>query len=319
MTNTDPETLIDVMRQFADPEVAHDFMVELRWPNGVACPTCGLTEPSWLPSVRRFQCKAKHPKRQFTVKVGTVMEDSPIGLDKWLSTIWLLANDKNGISSYEVARAIGVTQKSAWFMLQRIRLGMEDGTFNRMKGHVEADETYIGGKARNMHKARREAVIQGRGAVGKTAVMGFVERGEDGHSFVRTIVLGDTGRRTIEGHVRDNVEPGSSLYTDGMGSYRFLGDEYALGVVDHAAHQYVDGHITTNRIENFWALLKRSLHGTYISVEPYHLFRYLDEQVFRFNTRDMKDGQRFKIAAAAIIGKRLTWEHLTKSGAPSPA
>ena len=323
MTTTEPTTLMEAIRVFADPEVALDFMVELRWPNGVACPTCGVLDPTWLPSVRRWQCKAKHPKRQFSVKVGTVMEDSPIGLDKWLATIWLVVNDKNGISSYEVAKAIGITQKSAWFMLQRVRLALEDGTFNRMKGEVEAEETYIGGKARNMHKDRKAATFgtqKPSGMVGKAGVMGFIQReGPNGHSIVRTMQIADAKRATIEQNVRENVEQGSALYTDGLGSYRFLGGEYAHGVVEHDAHQYVDGHISTNRIENFWALLKRSLGGTYISVEPFHLFRYLDEQVFRFNTRTMKDGDRFKVAARAIVGKRLTYAQLISSGAQSLA
>ncbi len=319
----EPQTLMEAIRQFADPDVALDFMVEMRWPNGVACPTCGQVDPTWLPSVRRWQCKSKHPKRQFSVKVGTIMEDSPIGLDKWLGTIWMLVNDRNGISSYEVARSIGVTQKSAWFMLQRIRLALEDGTFNKMKGEVEADETYIGGKARNMNKARKAKTFgtqKPNGMMGKAGVMGFIERvGPNGHSVVRTMRIEDNRRDTIESRVRENVETGSALYTDGLGSYRFLGDEYVHGVVEHDAKEYVRGEVHTNRIENFWGLLKRSLGGTYISVEPFHLFRYLDEQVFRFNTRQLKDGERFKVATAALVGKRLTYAQLINSGGSSLA
>ena len=319
----EPTTLMEAMRLFADPEVAREFMVELRWPNGVACPTCGSVEVSWLVNVSRWQCKSKHPKRQFSVKVGTVMEDSPIGLDKWLATIWMIANDKNGISSYEVARSVGVTQTSAWFMLQRIRLAMEDGTFNKMKGEVEADETYIGGKARNMHHDRKMRTFgtgKPSGFSGKAAVMGFIQReGPDGHSVVRAKQIASATRGELEANVRENVEAGSALFTDGAGGYRFLGDEYEHGVVEHDARQYVDGNITTNRIENFWALLKRSLDGTYVSVEPFHLFRYLDEQVFRFNTRQMKDGDRFKVAAASVVGKRLTYAQLINSGAGSLA
>lgn len=323
MPKTEPTTLVDAIRMFADPDVALEYMVALRWPNGVACPTCGLLEPSWLQNVRRWQCRAKHPKRQFTVKVGTIMEDSAIPLDKWLAAIWLLANDKNGISSYELARGIGVTQKSAWFMLQRIRLAMEDGTFNKMKGEIEADETYIGGKARNMHHDRKVKTFgtgKPSGFGGKAAVMGFIQReGPNGHSVVRARQITSATRGELEANVRENVEAGSALYTDGAGGYRFLGDEYVHGIVEHDARQYVDGNITTNRIENFWALLKRSLGGTYISVEPFHLFRYLDEQVFRFNTRELKDGERFKVAATAIIGKRLTYAQLINSGSGSLA
>lgn len=319
----EPTTLMEAIRFFADPDLALDFMVSLRWPNGVTCPTCGSLDVTYMASVSRWQCKEKHPKRQFSVKVGTIMEDSPLGLDKWLATIWMVVNDKNGISSYEVARSIGVTQKSAWFMLQRVRLALEDGTFNRMNGEVEADETYIGGKARNMHRDRRDRLFGDKkhgGYTGKAGVMGFIQRdGPNGHSVVRTLRIEDNTRGTIERNVRENVDQGAALYTDGAGGYRFLGDEYEHGVVEHDANQYVDGHITTSRIENFWALLKRSLNGTYISVEPFHLFRYLDEQVFRFNTREMKDGDRFKVAARAIVGKRLTYAQLINSGASSLA
>lgn len=325
MTTNDPKTLLEAIRYFQDPEVCREFMIELRWPDGViACPTCGQIDPTWMASVQRWQCKAKHAKRQFSIKVGTVMEDSPIAVDKWLATIWLLANNKNGISSYELARDIGVTQKSAWFMLHRIRAAMEDGTFNKLNGTVEADETWIGGKARNMHKARRAEVYGGakpNGYVGKAGVMGFLERNPEGVSRVRTTMIDNPRRHTLEGNVRKHVETGANLYTDGAGGYRFLGvgGEYGHAAVEHDANEYVRGDIHTNGIENFWALVKRALHGTYVSVEPFHLFRYLDEEVFRFNSRDLSDGARFKVAARAVIGKRLTWAELTAVESASPA
>lgn len=322
MTTRAPETLIEAIRYFQDPEICRQFMIELRWPDGViACPTCGQIDPTWMPSVQRWQCKAKHAKRQFSVKVGTVMEDSPIPVDKWLATIWLLANNKNGISSYELARDIGVSQKSAWFMLHRIRAAMEDGTFNKLNGTVEADETWIGGKARNMHRAKRDERLKAghAGYVGKTGVMGFLERNPEGASRVRTTMIENPRRATIEGGVRKHVETGANLYTDGLGSYRFLGGEYMHEVVEHDASEYVRGEVHTNGIENFWALVKRALHGTYVSVEPFHLFRYLDEEVFRFNSRDLTDGARFKVAARAVIGKRLTWAELTASETASLA
>ncbi len=310
----EPETLMQAMRYFQNKDVAQDFMVALRWPNGVACPTCGQTDVRYISTRRLWECKEKHAKRQFSVKVGTIMEGSPIGLDKWLATIWMLANDKNGVSSYEIARSIGVTQKSAWFMLLRIRAALEDGTFNKMEGIVEADETYIGGKARNMHKDRKLKTIGtgGSGMVGKAAVFGALERhGPDGHSRVRVRTITDNRRGTIEGVVRDNVQAGAELMTDGLGSYRFLGGEYVHNVVEHDANEYVRGAIHTNGIENFWSLLKRSIRGTYVSVEPFHLFRYLDEQAFRFNSRKVTDGERFKAALRGIVGKRLTYTELT--------
>lgn len=317
-----PETLIQAIRYFSDADICRDYVAAIRWPNGVACPTCGSTEVGFIASRGMWQCKEKHPRKQFSVKVGTIFEDSPVSLDKWLATMWMLVNAKNGVSSYEVGKSIGVTQATAWFMLQRLRLALEDGTFNKMQGEVEADETYIGGKARNMHKDRKVKTFgtgKPSGFGGKAAVMGFVQReGPDGHSVVRAKQITSATRGELEANVRENVEAGSALFTDGAGGYRFLGDEYMHGVVEHDAQQYVDGNVTTNRIENFWALLKRSLNGTYVSVEPFHLFRYLDEQVFRFNTRELTDSLRFHAAMKGIIGKRLTYAQLTAPGT-SPA
>jgi transposase-like protein len=261
---------------------------------------------------RLWQCKGKHPKRQFSVKVGTIFEDSPVPLDKWLAVIWLVANAKNGISSYEVHRAVGVTQKTAWFMLSRIRLAMQSGTFSKLSGHVEVDETYIGGKARNMNKKTRKGRFIAQGGTGKVAVMGLLER----HGEVRTKVVTSTRKGTLQGEVRQHVEAGSEVYTDALRSYDGLRGDYVHKVVDHA-EKYVDGVVHTNGLENFWALLKRSLSGTYISVEPFHLFRYLDEQAFRFNNRETNDAGRFALVAASVTGKRLTYEQLTgKIGRP---
>jgi transposase-like protein len=239
------------------------------------------------------------------------MEDSPIGLDKWLSTMWMLANCKNGVSSWEIHRAIGVTQKSAWFMLQRLRLALQDDeTGGKLSGHVEIDETYIGGKARNMQKtalARRVAEFAtprtGRNqTTGKVAVMGLLER----HGEVRTMVVPGTKRQHLHGQVTKHVEAGSHVYTDALRSYRNLNEEYIHGVINHA-EKYVDGNVHTNGLENFWSCLKRTIGGTYISVEPFHLFRYLDEQSVRFNNRKATDSQRFHLAVSQIVGKRLTY------------
>jgi hypothetical protein len=256
-------------------------------------------------------CKTKHPKQQFSIKVGTIFEDSPIGLDKWLCAMWMIANDKNGISSYEVSRALGVTQKTAWFLMHRIRLAMQSGSIDKLDGTVEVDETFIGGKARFMHRDRRHPAVNGRGPIGKTAVIGLLDRhGPDGHSVVRANVIADRRRRTLAGAVRRNVEKGSQVMTDSFTSYSDLGRDFIHGVIDHA-EKYVEGQIHTNGIENFWALLKRGIKGTYVSVEPFHLFRYLDEQAFRFNNRKATDGARFLALAARIVGKRLTYNELT--------
>jgi transposase-like protein len=306
-----PQTLQQAILYFSDADNCINFLTQMRWPNGVECSMCESKELSYLTTRRIWKCKSC--KKQFSVKVGSIMEDSPIGLDKWLAAIWLIANAKNGISSCELARSLGTTQKTAWFLLHRIRKAMQNGSLNKLSGMVEVHETYIGGKARNMHKsviAKRVAEfatpLTGRNQnIGKMAVMGLLER--DGE--VRTMVVGGTKRRHLHGEVTKHVETGSTVYTDALRSYNNLDQEYVHHVINHA-ETYVQGHIHTNGIENFWSLLKRSIKGTYVSVEPFHLFRYLDEQSFRFNTRKGTDADRFVKAAAALTGKRLTYDEL---------
>ncbi len=306
-----PEALTEAIRFFTDLDVCLAFVANLRWPGGVTCPRCGAPEPSFLSTRKLWKCKGC--KKQFSVKVGTIFEDSPIGLDKWLPALWMVVNCKNGISSYEMARALGVTQKTAWFMNHRIRLAVQEGSFEPMSGEVEVDETFIGGRARFMHKEERERKITGTGGMGKTAVMGLLERhGVDGHSKVRAKVVPNTRRKTLGPEVRQNVVEGSEVFTDALKSYNDLSDAYSHAVIDHA-ECYAKGKVHTNGLENFWSLLKRSIKGTYVSVEPFHLFRYLDEQSFRFNTRKLSDGGRFFRAAVGIIGKRLTYTGLTGS------
>src|ERR1044072_1657126 len=304
-----PKTLHDAIKYFADEDRALDFMRSIRWPDGVVkCPICGSTEVSFLSTRRIWKCKQAHEKRQFSVKVGTLLEDSPIKLDKWLCAFWLIANAKNGISSYELHRSIGVTQKTAWFMLHRIRLSMQDGSVEKMQGRVEADETYIGGKARNMHKGKRQ---RGSGSVGKIAVLGLLERNTGKRvSRVRCKIVERVRRQQLDSEVRKNVEKGSTVYTDAFMSYNRLADEYTHKVIDHA-ECYAKGHVHTNGLENFWSLLKRGIKGTYVSVESFHLFRYLDEQAFRFNERKDTDAGRFVKVLRGIIGKGLRYAKLT--------
>jgi transposase-like protein len=306
-----PQTLVDAIRYFADPNICVQFMASLRWPNGVECPTCGSKEVSYLSTRRMWKCKTEHKKQQFSVKNGTVLEDSPIPLDRWLAAMWMMCNDKNGISSYEVAKAIGITQKSAWFLMHRIRLSMQSGDFKKFFGECEADETFIGGKARNMHGDVKKRRITGTGGKDKTAVMGILQRG----GKVRATVIPNRKKKALQAEVRKHVEAGSALYTDALLSYEGLEGEYAHQVIDHAV-KYVDGQIHTNGLENFWSLLKRSISGTYVSVEPFHLFRYLDEQTFRYNHRStrenpMSDADRFRLACSQVIGKRLTYNDVT--------
>jgi transposase-like protein len=311
-----PRTLQQAVLYFSDADTCLAEMVSFRWPDGaVKCPTCGSEKVSFLKSRRLWECSQKHERRQFSVKVGTIMEDSPIGLDKWLVAMWLIANAKNGISSYELARAIGVTQKSAWFMLHRIRLAMQGEDGGKLAGDIEADETYIGGKARFMHKGRRHRITKhGSKTKGKVAVMGLLERHPDG-ARVRLAVIPNARRQHVRGHIDAHVERGSSVYTDALQSYNGLDADYVHQVIDHA-EKYVTGNVHTNGLENFWSLLKRGLKGTYVSVEPFHLFRYLDEQCFRFNHRKLTDAARFALTAASVFGKRLTFDGLTGRGEP---
>ena len=306
---TQPRTLQEAIKHFANPANALAYMVSLRWPNGVVCPTCGRKDARFLANQGKWQCKSVHTKRQFSAKVGTIFEDSPISLDKWLTAVWMLTNCKNGISSYEVARAIGVTQKSAWFMMHRIRLAMQSGSLMKLGGSgkiVEVDETFIGGLSRNMHKEVRARKIQGTGGRDKTLVVGFLERG----GKVRTSVPGNRRKTTLHREVKTNIGAGSILFTDALPSYNDLAEHYAHQVIDHAT-SYVRGAVHTNGMENYWSLLKRGIKGTYVSVEPFHLFRYLDEQAFRFNNRGSKenrvsDGERFDNVLSHVLGKRLT-------------
>lgn len=251
-----------------------------------------------------FSTSAKSASEMGCVAKIILRRESSLG--PWLAAIWLISNAKNGISSCEIHRALGVTQKSAWFLLHRIRLAMQNGTFEKLSGQVEVDETYIGGLARNMHRSERGRKITGTGGSGKVAVMGLLER--DGK--VRAKVIADATQGTLHGEVRQHVENGAELFTDGWKGYSGLHNDYVHQVIDHA-EKYVDGQIHTNGIENFWSFLKRGIKGTYVSVEPFHLFRYLDEQTFRFNTRKGKDADRFIQTVKQVTGKRLTYDELT--------
>ena len=303
-----PKTLIGAIRYFSNPDVCLSFVAHLRWPNGPVCPECGGTEPLFLKTRRLWKCRAC--KKQFSVKVGTIFEDSPIGLDKWLPALWMVVNCKNGVSSYEIARALGVTQKTGWFMAHRIRLAMQTGTFKKLSGEVEIDETFIGGRARFMHKSKRAKKIKGTGGIGKAAVMGLLERhGPDGYSVVRLKMVPAVRREALLPEVREHVTAGAEVFTDEWVSYKGLEADYIHKVIDHA-ESYAEGKIHTNGLENFWSLLKRGIKGTYVSVEPFHLFRYLDEQAYRFNTRKVNDGLRFLQAAHGIIGKRIMYRDL---------
>ncbi len=312
---SEPKSLQEAILYFSDLNNCIDYLAVRRWPNGVTCPSCGSDKVKFNAKRHVWQCSTHHAKRQFSVKVGTIYEDSPIALDKWMAATWMLTNCKNGVSSYEVARDLRVTQKTAWFMLHRIRLALQDDFFgSKLGGEVEVDETFIGGKARNMHKSvkARRLASPGRGIGAKTIVLGMVERG----GRVRTEIINNRETSTLREKINKHVALDSLLISDEYNAYKALKDDYVHKIIDHA-EQYVDGKVHTNGIENFWSLLKRGISGTYVSVEPFHLFRYLDEQMFRFNNRkDLNDRQRFSLAISQIVGKRLTFAQLTgKEGA----
>jgi transposase-like protein len=309
-----PTTLHEAVTYFSNPDNCLRTAIAMRWPDGkVVCPTCGSTEVSLLATRHIWKCKTKHPKQQFSAKVGTIFEDSPIALDKWFTAIWLISNCKNGVSSCEIARDLGVTQKTGWFMLHRIRKAMQAGTFEKVAGEFEVDESFIGGLARFMHKDKK-AKITGTGGAGKAVVMGLLDRKT---KKIRLRHVANTQRETLQGVVREYIEGGSYIFSDAWVAYTGLDREYIHQVIDHA-ESYVEGNIHTNGIENFWSLLKRGLNGTYISVEPFHLFRYLDEQAFRYNERKKDDRGRFAQTLSQIVGRRLTYKELTGKTEAAP-
>jgi transposase-like protein len=309
-----PKTLQQAIRHFSDPDVCIRTVAETRWPNGPECPDCGGKEHYYLKTQHRWKCKAC--SKQFSVKAGTIFEDSPIPLDKWLVALWMLVNCKNGISSYEVGRHLGITQKSAWFVLHRLRLALQAGSLVKLGGsgrEVEADESFIGGAARFMHPSRRRRMITARGVKDKAAAFGILERG----GKVRALAVPSRRKRELQTEIVKYVEPGTRIYTDALMSYIGLNEQFQHDVIDHA-NRYVRGRVHTNGLENFWSLLKRGLKGTYISIEPFHLFRYLDEQAWRYNNRatkanPLKDSDRFELALSQVAGKRLPLQRLRES------
>lgn len=327
----EPKSLQQAIVYFADPKNCREYLVARRWTDGVTCPRCGSKNVLFLEKYNRWHCREKHTAPQFTLKTGTIFEDSPLGLDKWLTAMWMVVNCKNGVSSWEISRTLKITQKSAWFMDHRIRLALQSGSIYKLGGpgrEVESDETFVGGKARNMHASRRaqfkvarESSLSGdANMVNKTAVWGILDREQ---RKVRATVVPKVNREALQAAVLNQVEHGSKIYTDEAKVYKGLPKEYTHEFVNHM-EGYVNGQVHTNGLENFWSLLKRTVSGTYVAVEPYHLHRYLDEYMFRYNnrgTRDnpLDDADRFDSAVRQIVGKRLTYKELTgKEGEIAP-
>jgi len=324
----EPNSLQEAILYFANPANCREYLVARRWPDGVICPRCGSKNVLFLEKYNRWHCREKHDAPQFTLKTQTIFEDSPIGLDKWLTAMWMIVNCKNGVSSWEIHRTLKVTQKSAWFMLHRLRLGLKEnyghGPLTKIGGpenEVEVDETFIGGRKQNMHKDKKVRYEAKGGASGKAVVQGILDRTV---RQVRAKVMPDVKRETLQAEILKQVKYGTKVYTDDAVAYeqgmqwRFVHDFV------NKTETYVKGRVHVNGVENFWSLLKRGLNGTYVAVEPFHLERYVDEQVFRYNNRATKDNplndaDRFDAAVRQIVGKRITYAELTgKTGEARP-
>jgi len=318
-----PKTLQQAIQYFSDEQVCIDAVAAMRWPDGPRCPDClgeDAKKPYYIKTQKRWKCRSC--RRQFSVKVETIFEDSPVSLTKWLPALWMLISCKNGVSSWEIHRTIGVTQKTAWFMLHRLRLALKRRDLGFKLGGkdnsgVESDETFIGGHLKNMHKDKKVIYNKRGGAHGKAVVHGMLDRDL---RQVRATVVPNAKRETLQNELLRNVKYGSKVYTDDAVAYDKLHWRFVHEMVNKT-ETYVRGQVHVNGMENFWSLLKRGLKGTYVAVEPFHLERYLDEQMFRYNnraTRDnpLNDSGRFLLALSQVAGRRLTFNELTgKDGA----
>ncbi len=307
----EPKTLLEIVRHFSDEKTCVEFIAQLKWVDGKPyCPKCGSDNCIGLSTRPIYKCREKGCKKQFSVKVGTIFENSPIPLTKWIPALWMIMNSKNGVSSCEIARSLGITQKSAWHLLHRCRKVLSTGTFQKLSGEVECDETYMGGKEKFKHRRHIPSSFWvNKGVKGKTPVMGMLEIGGE----VRAQVIKSAGEKSLEPVVLQNIEEGSTLLTDGHPAYRTIAgrNTYQHGFVDHTTNEYVRGNVHTNGIENFWSCFKRTVKGTYIQIAPFHIDRYLDEQAFRYNTRKVTDKVRFEQGMSGIINRKLTYAELT--------
>lgn len=312
-----PKTLKEAIQYYSNEQTCIDTVAALRWPDGKpVCPKCGMAEGErkhyWLDTQKRWKCYKC--RKQFSVKVDSVFEDSPLSLSIWLMAMWMLVNCKNGVSSHEIARETGISQKSAWHLLHRIRyaLGMPGTLIGGPAQVVEVDELFLGPKPQKMHVSRRMSLKKAMYAGSKATVMGMLDREL---RQVRVKVIPSASRQVLQNEILNQVQPGSKVYTDGWAGYDGMAKHYVHETVNHMK-EYVRGEVHTQGIENFWSLLRRSLSGTYIAVEPFHLDAYLAEQVYRFNNRATKDNSltnadRFMLAVSQISGKRLTFAELT--------
>lgn len=306
--------LIQFYQKFGTEEQCQDFIFKSRWANGVTCPKCGeIGVKTYKLASGRYKCASC--RSTFTVRTRSVFEDSPVSLQKWLLAIYLCGSYKKGISSIQLGKFIDVTQKTAWFMLQRIRCVYENDSFELLDGEVEMDEAYIGGKDSNKHYSKRLKTLTGKGAQGhgsknsKAPVVGMVERGGN----LRAIATKDTGSNTLMTLARKHIDINATIYTDEHMPYRTLPKlGFKHESVNHGVKEFVNGMASTNTAESFWSHLKRGINGIYHHVSAKHLQRYCDEYSYRWNTRDMTDGERFEDWFNRVNGKRLTYNSLIR-------
>ena len=300
-------TLIELARMFPDEEAARRWFEAILWPDGERyCPHCG-TDNNHKCSHPKMPYRCRDCRKYFSIKTGTVMANSPLPLQKWLYAIYLELTSLKGVSSMKLHRDLGITQKAAWFMLQRIREAFKEmGPAVKFDGPTEADETYVGGLRKNMHRSAKDKLPPGRGTVGKTAVAGVKDRST---GMVAAKVVRSTDAKTLQGFVRENVEPGADLYTDDATAYEGMTD-YEHGSVKHSVGEYVDGHIHTNGIESFWSMLKRAHKGIYHKFSPKHLQRYVDQFAGRHNIRDLDTLEQMVMLTEGMAGRRLTYKRL---------
>lgn len=301
------KSLLQVLDYFKEEKTCIDYLAQQRWGNEPSCPHCGNVG-AYITN-RGYKCKAKECGKKFTVITGTTFENTKISLRTWFAAMYLCTAHKKGISSLQLSRDLNITQKTAWFLLHRVREMLTIHNDEQLTGTVEVDETYVGGKKANKHKKVRAALKEGRGMVNKTPIIAMLQRDGRIVTAVSTIANGETLKPFIYKH----VAAGSTVYTDGFGAYNGLDKTYKHEIVRHDANEYVrEGNIHTNSIEGFWSQLKRGIIGIYHQVSPKHLHRYAHEFGYRYNTRKVTDIVRFDETVKLCNNKRLTYAQLIK-------